>query len=46
MSESQFLFLEPEFRDEFAAAVQAERYALPDPGTAVIHARRALESGV
>lgn len=46
MSESQFWFLESEFRDEFAAAVQAERYALTDPGTSVIHARRALESGV
>lgn len=43
---SQFAFLESEFPDEFAAAERAERYALTDPGTSVIHARRALESGV
>lgn len=46
MSGSQFSFLEAEFGDQFHAAVRAERYALTDPGTAVIHARRALESGV
>ena len=46
MSESQFAFLQAEFVDEFEAAVRAERYALSDPGTAVIHARRALESAV
>lgn len=46
MSGSQFAFLEAEFPDEFAAAERAERYALIDPGTSVIHARRALESGV
>ena len=46
MTTSQFSFLEPEFADQFHAAERAERYALSDPGTAVIHARRALESGV
>jgi type I restriction enzyme R subunit len=46
VSGSQFSFLEAEFGDQFHAAVRAERYALTDPGTAVIHARRALESGV
>ena len=46
MSGSQFSFLEAEFVGEFEAAERAERYALSDPGTAVIHARRALESGV
>jgi type I restriction enzyme, R subunit len=46
VSESQFLFLQAEFPSEFDAAGRAERYALSDPGTAVIHARRALESGV
>ncbi|MEM8621308.1 MAG: DEAD/DEAH box helicase family protein [Actinomycetota bacterium] len=46
MSESQFSFLEAEFEEQFGAAQRAERYALIDPGTAVIHARRALESGV
>lgn len=46
MSESQFAFLEAEFETEFDAAERAERYALSDPGTSVIHARRALESGV
>lgn len=43
---SQFAFLHAEFRDEFEAAERAERYALTDPGTSVIHARRALEAGV
>ena len=43
---SQFSFLEAEFGEQFEAAERAERYALADPGTAVIHARRALESGV
>ena len=46
MSGSQFSFLEAEFVGVFEAAEKAERYALSDPGTAVIHARRALESGV
>jgi type I restriction enzyme, R subunit len=46
VSGSQFGFLQAEFTDEFEAAERAERYALSDPGTAVIHARRALESGV
>ena len=46
MNDSQFTFLRSEFEDEFAAAERAERYALSDPGTAVIHARRALESAV
>ena len=43
---SQFSFLKAEFVGVFEAAERAERYALADPGTAVIHARRALESGV
>jgi type I restriction enzyme R subunit len=43
---SQFSFLESEFDFVFEAAEKAERYALSDPGTAAIHARRALESGV
>ena len=43
---SQFSFLEAEFTDEFAASSRAEKYALEDPGTSVIHARRALESAV
>ena len=46
MTESQFSFLRADFEDQFAAAERAERYALSDPGTAVIHARRALESAV
>jgi hypothetical protein len=46
VSGSQFSFLEAEFGEQFEAAERAERYALADPGTAVIHARRALESGV
>ena len=46
MSASQFSFLRAEFVDEFEAAERAERYALSDPGTAVIHARRSLESAV
>ena len=46
MNESQFAFLRAEFVDEFELAERAERYALSDPGTAVIHARRALESAV
>ncbi len=46
MSESQFSFLEAEFRDEFAMASWAESHALSDPGPAVIYARKALESGV
>ncbi|MDB4818480.1 DEAD/DEAH box helicase family protein [Acidimicrobiales bacterium] len=43
---SQFGFLEAEFPEQFEAAVRAERYALDDPGTSIIHARRALESTV
>ena len=43
---SQFSFLETEFTDEFEASSRAEKYALEDPGTSVIHARRALESAV
>jgi type I restriction enzyme R subunit len=43
---SQFAFLRLEFAPEFEAAERAERYALSDPGTAVIHARRALESAI
>jgi type I restriction enzyme R subunit len=46
VSDSQFAFLRPEFLDEFEAAERAERYAISDPGTAVIHARRLLESAV
>jgi len=46
VSQSQFSFLHAEFIDEFEAAERAERYTLSDPGTAVIHARRALESAV
>jgi type I restriction enzyme R subunit len=46
VSESQFAFLESEFRDEFAMAEWAERHVLTDPGPAVIYARKALESGV
>ena len=46
MNDSQFAFLAAEFVDEFEAAERAERYALSDPGTAVIHARRSLESAV
>ena len=46
MSGSQFSFLEAEFGEQFEAAERSEKYALADPGTAVIHARRALESGV
>ena len=43
---SQFSFLEAEFVDEFEASSRAEKYALDDPGTSVIYARRALESAV
>ncbi|WP_426572203.1 DEAD/DEAH box helicase family protein [Aquihabitans sp. McL0605] len=43
---SQFSFLAGEFGDQFILAEWAERHALSDPGPAVIHARRALESGV
>ena len=46
MTESQFSFLEAEFADEFEMAAWAERHALSDPGPAVIHARKCLESGV
>lgn len=43
---SQFAFLEPDFPDEFGPAVQAEKYALDDPGIAVVQARKALELAV
>ncbi len=46
MTSSQFSFLKADFEDNFEAAIRAERYALDDPGTAVIHARRSLEIGV
>jgi type I restriction enzyme R subunit len=46
VTESQFSFLEAEFGDQFSLAEWAERHALSDPGPAVIHARKALESGV
>ena len=46
MNESQFSFLEAEFVAEFELASSAERYALCDPGSAAIYARRCLESGV
>ena len=46
MSGSQFSFLEAEFEPEFASASRAERYSLSDPGTAVIYARKGLESAV
>jgi type I restriction enzyme R subunit len=46
VSESQFSFLEAEFRDEFATASWAESHALSDPGPAMIYARKALEAGV
>ncbi|MCB0964403.1 MAG: DEAD/DEAH box helicase family protein, partial [Acidimicrobiales bacterium] len=43
---SQFAFLESEFGDVHAMAVWAEEHALSDPGPAVIHARKCLETGV
>ena len=46
MSGSQFSFLEAEFGTEFESASRAERYSLSDPGTAVIYARKCLESAV
>ncbi|MCY3637448.1 MAG: DEAD/DEAH box helicase family protein [bacterium] len=46
MNDSQFSFLEDEFADEFKMAAWAERHVLPDPGPAVIYARKCLESGV
>lgn len=46
MSSSQFSFLEAEFGDLFVLAGWAERHGLSDPGPAVVHARKALESGV
>ncbi|MCH8994880.1 MAG: DUF4145 domain-containing protein, partial [Chloroflexi bacterium] len=46
MSVSQFVFLEASFANEFEAAERSERYALSDPGTSIIHARRALEAAV
>ena len=46
MSSSQFSFLEGEFEAEFEAAARAEGYSLSDPGTAVIYARKCLESAV
>ncbi|WP_420445282.1 DEAD/DEAH box helicase family protein [Candidatus Poriferisodalis sp.] len=46
MSESQFSFLEAEFRPEFESASRAEGYSLSDPGASVIYARKCLESAV
>ena len=46
MSETQFSFLEAEFRPEFESASRAEGCPLSDPGTAVIYARKCLESAV
>ena len=46
MSGSQFSFLEAEFGTEFESASRAEGYSLSDPGTAVIYARKCLESAV
>jgi len=42
----QFGFLRSNFPEQHEIAVRAERYALDDPGTSIIHARRALESAV
>ncbi|WP_419837718.1 DEAD/DEAH box helicase family protein [Candidatus Poriferisodalis sp.] len=46
MSESQFSFLEAEFRPEFESAWRAEGHTLSDPGAAVIYARKCLETAV
>jgi type I restriction enzyme R subunit len=46
VTDSQFVFLEPEFPDQFALTSWAERHAITDPGPAVIYARKALESAV
>ncbi|WP_420438099.1 hypothetical protein [Candidatus Poriferisodalis sp.] len=46
MSESQFSFLDAEFKPEFESASRAEGYTLSDPGAAVIYARKSLESAV
>ena len=46
MSESQFSFLEAEFRPEFESAWRAEGHTLSDPGAAVIYARKCMESAV
>ena len=46
MNESQFLFLEAEFAAEFELASRAEVWALSDPGSAAVYARRCLETGV
>jgi type I restriction enzyme R subunit len=46
VSESQFSFLKLEFTDIFDMASWAERHALSDPGPALIHARKCLESGI
>jgi len=43
---NQFGFLQSDFADEFDASSKAERFALDDPGTAMFHARRALEFAV
>ncbi len=43
---SNFLFLQTEFPDLFAAARTAENYANSDPRAACFYARRALEVGV
>jgi type I restriction enzyme R subunit len=43
---AQFGFLRADFAEQHEIAVRVERYALDDPGTSIIHARRALESAV
>ena len=43
---SNFAFLHPEWPALQEAAAQAEKYALVDPRTACVHARRALELAV
>ena len=46
MNESQFSFLKAEFSAAFELASRAEEYALSDPGSAAIYARKCLEYGV
>ena len=46
MSESQFAFLEAEFGDSSSWRSGPSGMRSSDPGTAVIYARKALESGV
>jgi len=43
---SNFSFLQPEWPEIAAAAVQAERYVYTDPRSACFYARRALEQAV